>query len=232
LTRRLRGRYTPCGANAPYESAAEGCSIRTGKLVYFVFGIVLLLSIGGGVLFFRSLRQPSPPTKPSEPFATPVEPARPTPAFEPFPQKDLPPLTERVERDRRWIRIVKSRYTLLLYRGTEVERSYPIAVGKNGGNKTRSGDNRTPEGRFSVDRVQDASSWTHDFGDGKGPIRGAYGPWFIRLKTGWQGIGIHGTHDPLSIGGRVSEGCIRMRNQDVSDLRARVAPGMLVVIED
>lgn len=160
-----------------------------------------------------------------------MEPVRPTPVAG-VPHRDLPPPAGPVERDQRWIRIVKSRFTLILYRGNDVEQSYPIAVGRNGGKKLRSGDNRTPEGRFSIEKIHDASSWTHDFGDGKGQIKGAYGPWFIRLKTGWQGIGIHGTHDPLSIGGRVSEGCIRMRNQDVSDLRRRVAPGMLVVIEE
>ena len=177
------------------------------------------------------MHRPQPPTRPTAPLASPVEPARPTPVAG-VPQRDLPPPAGPVERDQRWVRIVKSRFTLILYRGNDVEQSYPIAVGRNGGKKTRSGDNRTPEGRFSIERIQDASSWTHDFGDGKGQIKGAYGPWFIRLKTGWQGIGIHGTHDPLSIGGKVSEGCIRMRNEDVSDLRRRVAPGMLVVIEE
>ena len=76
-----------------------------------------------------------------------------------------------MERDQRWIRIVKSRFTLILYRGNDVEQSYPIAVGRNGGKKLRSGDNRTPEGRFSIEKIHDASSWTHDFGDGYGAVR-------------------------------------------------------------
>ena len=79
--------------------------------------------------------------------------------------------------------------------GGEVIETFGAAVGKNAGQKRRAGDMRTPEGSFTVVQIQDSSSWSHDFGDGKGPVAGAYGPWFIRLATGWQGIGIHGTHD-------------------------------------
>ena len=68
------------------------------------------------------------------------------------------------------------------------------------GNKEKPGDMKTPEGLFSVQQIQDARAWTHDFGDGKGEIRGAYGSHFIRLKTpGHRGIGIHGTHDLLEL---------------------------------
>jgi len=70
----------------------------------------------------------------------------------------------------------------------------------------------------------------HDFGDGKGPIAGAYGPKFIRLKTGWSGIGIHGTHDPAYIGKRVTEGCIRLKNEDLAELVPYVKVGMKVQI--
>ncbi|MCR5176958.1 MAG: L,D-transpeptidase, partial [Anaerovibrio sp.] len=64
-----------------------------------------------------------------------------------------------------------------------------------------------------------AGDWTHDFGDGKGEIPGAYGKWFISLNTGWDGIGIHGTHDPASVGTNASEGCIRLRNHDLEELK-------------
>ena len=79
----------------------------------------------------------------------------------------------------------------------------------------------TPVGTFTVDEIDDASSWPHDFGDGRGEIAGAYGPWFISLDTealsggAWDGIGIHGTHDPQSIGTDASEGCIRLHNEDL-----------------
>ena len=110
--------------------------------------------------------------------------------------------------------------------------SFPVAVGKVPGNKEKIGDNKTPEGEFSVQQIQDASSWKHDFGDGKGEIPGAYGNWFIRLKTPpHTGIGIHGTHDPNSIGTRASEGCIRLNNADLDKLKPLVKIGMPVIIE-
>ena len=41
---------------------------------------------------------------------------------------------------------------------------------------------------------------------------------------------IHGTNQPSSIGGYVSYGCIRMYNQDITDLYARVGYGTTVVV--
>ena len=142
------------------------------------------------------------------------------------------------------IKIHKQSYRLELFEDGNVQplREYGIAVAKNPGDKQMTGDNRTPtswgsavavpaqyvgaaagvpsaEVPFVVEEICDASYWTHDFGDGKGQIAGAYGPWFISLDTGWIGIGIHGTHDPASIGTMASEGCIRLRDQDVAELK-------------
>ncbi len=41
---------------------------------------------------------------------------------------------------------------------------------------------------------------------------------------------IHGTNAPWTIGGAVSSGCIRMRNEDVVDLYERVAVGTKVIV--
>jgi lipoprotein-anchoring transpeptidase ErfK/SrfK len=41
---------------------------------------------------------------------------------------------------------------------------------------------------------------------------------------------IHGTNKPSSIGGFVSYGCIRMHNQDITDLFERVSVGTTVVV--
>ncbi|MBO7262449.1 MAG: LysM peptidoglycan-binding domain-containing protein [Alistipes sp.] len=110
--------------------------------------------------------------------------------------------------------------------------SFPVAVGKNYGNKEKIGDMKTPEGEFSIVQIQDASAWTHDFKDGKGVIAGCYGNWFIRLKTPpHTGIGIHGTHAPESIGTRATEGCIRLNNADLDKLKPLVREGMKVTIE-
>jgi lipoprotein-anchoring transpeptidase ErfK/SrfK len=131
----------------------------------------------------------------------------------------------------RWIFIDKSNFTLTFYDRDNALREWKIAVGNAAGNKQRKGDNRTPNGVFKIRQIQDSSNWTHDFRDGNGLIEGAYGPWFIRLHTPpWTGIGIHGTHDPDSISSRASEGCIRMNNEDVSELKKMVRVGMPVVI--
>ena len=121
--------------------------------------------------------------------------------------------------------------------GTAVN-SWPVALGKNAGQKRVSGDMKTPDGSFPVDEILDASYWTHDFGDGKGEIAGAYGPYFISLDTSalsggaWDGIGIHGTHDPASIGTCASEGCIRMNNSDLRTLKKHISVGTRVTIEE
>ncbi|MBQ3402130.1 MAG: L,D-transpeptidase family protein [Synergistaceae bacterium] len=131
------------------------------------------------------------------------------------------------------IDVNKSTYTLTLYRGSEPVKEYPIAVGRNPGDKKRVGDNRTPVGNFRIVSIENASSWSHDFRDGKGKIKGAYGPWFFRLDAkGWKGIGIHGTHDPDSRGTMATEGCIRLSNEDISELRQFARVNMPVTIRE
>ena len=119
---------------------------------------------------------------------------------------------------------------LIDYKGREI-LNYPVACGKNYGNKEARGDMRTPEGLFHITEIQKASNWTHDFGDGNGEIQGAYGPFFIRLEVpGHKGIGIHGTHKPESIGTRDTEGCIRLYNENLEELVKHIHIGMLVII--
>lgn len=115
--------------------------------------------------------------------------------------------------------------------------TYPVCLSKNKGQKQGKGDMRTPESPagkpFSISRIQDASTWTHDFGDGRGSIL-AYGHWFLRLDTpGHSGIGIHGsTNNENTVPGRASEGCIRLRDTDIVTLKEQYAyVGMPVVIK-
>ena len=131
-----------------------------------------------------------------------------------------------------FIIIDKGDFTLKLYdEEGKVEKTYPVGVAVNYGKKTRKGDQKTPEGVFEISMIQPSSGWSHNFGDGKGVIKGCYGPWFLRLKTPVSPhIGIHGTHDPASIGTRCTEGCIRMLNEDVAELKEKVKRGMKVII--
>ncbi len=95
----------------------------------------------------------------------------------------------------------------------------PIAYGRNKGNKQRRGDCKTPEGTFKITQIVNSSNWSHDFGDGKGEIPHAYGPYFMRLGVPqFYHIGIHGTCFPESIGKNATEGCVRLRNEDLLQL--------------
>lgn len=107
----------------------------------------------------------------------------------------------------------------------------PVSIGKNKGNKTTIGDCKTPEGTFPIYKILDARSWKHDFKDGHGIRKGAYGPYFLRLKMqDYKDIGIHGTCFPESVGTRSSEGCVRMRNEDITKMIKYIRIGTQVTI--
>lgn len=159
-------------------------------------------------------------TNPEKLFRKPVQPAK--------------PARENNYDDSKYrILISKSRYTLSLLKGNKLVKEYPIAVGRNPGDKQKVGDHRTPVGNFKIVSIENASAWKHDFGDGKGKIAGAYGPWFLRLDAkGWKGIGIHGTHDPASRGTMATEGCIRLSNEDIAELKTYAYRNMPVTISE
>lgn len=107
-----------------------------------------------------------------------------------------------------------------------------ISCAKTVGAKQKRGDHKTPEGVFKINELLRSDYLTHDFGDGKGPVKGAYGPWFLRLDVpgGIRDIGIHGTHKPESIGTRDTEGCIRLLNENIVELKNLVKVGVPVII--
>ena len=129
--------------------------------------------------------------------------------------------------------VSKKDMTLTVYNDRDsILLKTPISCGKNFGNKTRRGDNKTPEGTFKINMIQPSSQWTWDFKDGKGKIKGAYGPYFIRLKTPITTmIGIHGTCYPELIGTRTSSGCVRVHNDTIVKLVKLVKVGTKVTIE-
>lgn len=134
-------------------------------------------------------------------------------------------------RAERHIVVDKSKLRLYVIDGRDTVFKAPVSVGVNFGNKTRRGDHKTPEGTFTIWMIQDSHKWPHDFHDGKGVQKGAYGPWFFRLKTPkWTTIGIHGTCYPETVGTRASEGCVRLRNEDLLKLKEYVFKGMKVTI--
>lgn len=145
------------------------------------------------------------------------------------------------DKDKSFIVVSKKDLKLTVYAqvngDTVPVAQFPVCLSLNKGQKEKEGDMRTPESEpgspFVIDAIKPASDWTHDFGDGRGAIL-AYGAWFLRLVTpGHHGIGIHGsTNNENSVPGRASEGCIRLRDQDIITLKEQYAwVGMPVIIK-
>lgn len=138
-----------------------------------------------------------------------------------------------------FIVVSKKELTLSVYEARENDTvriaRFDCCLGKNYGDKQKRGDMKTPESTlqnpFKIKSIESSSWWTHDFGDGRGCIR-AYGKWFMRLSYG-SGIGIHGsTNNENSVPGRQSEGCIRLRDEDIDLLKQHYAfVGMKVIIK-
>lgn len=147
--------------------------------------------------------------------------------------------------------ISKREFRLYVYEetaeGIQLVAHFPVCLAKNTGDKHRSGDGTTPvcakdrNGEyipFTISQIANASTWRHDFHDGRGNIL-AYGHWFMRLKLNSHphvpnntSIGIHGsTSNELSVPGRDSEGCIRLRDNDLLELREFARVGTKVIIK-
>lgn len=84
---------------------------------------------------------------------------------------------------------------------------------------------RDPEIRATLERTP----------RGLGVLGGAKNPLGARAmylfdQSGDLGYRIHGTLEPYTVGTNVSSGCVRMINQDIIHLYARVAPGTPVTV--
>ena len=131
--------------------------------------------------------------------------------------------------------IVVDKYSMrvmLFDRMGRLERAYKMACARNYGTKHEKGDERTPEGFFSVENIYDSTDWLFVDDNGKkSDIKGQFGPRFIRLRIpGTSQIGIHGTCSPRSIGWCCSHGCIRITNEQIMELVELVEPGMPVIV--
>ncbi|MDR2780756.1 MAG: L,D-transpeptidase, partial [Synergistaceae bacterium] len=130
---------------------------------------------------------PEPAVEPERPLSVDIPPVTARPEVPAISKDAAPGRTERsdIAKGAGGIVIVvdKGDHIMEVFREGRPVKKYGIAVGKNTGDKQRVGDMRTPEGTFPIVQIQNASGWTHDFRDGKGEIKGAYGPYFIRLGT-------------------------------------------------
>lgn len=113
-----------------------------------------------------------------------------------------------------------------LYKGETALSRYPVAVG--------AAETPTPQGQFEVSKLVIEpiwqSPWTGEMHP-PGPDS-ALGLRWIGFFTDESGaFGFHGTPTLDSIGKAVSNGCVRMRNEDIVALFSQVSIGTLVIVE-
>jgi lipoprotein-anchoring transpeptidase ErfK/SrfK len=113
-----------------------------------------------------------------------------------------------------------------LYRGDMLVSSYPVAVGAD--------ETPTPQGEFEVSQmIVDPvwqSPWTGEVHQA-GPDS-ALGLRWIQFAANDEGVfGFHGTPTVNSIGKAASNGCVRMRNEDVVALFNQVGVGTSVTVQ-
>ncbi|WP_075620230.1 L,D-transpeptidase [Paenisporosarcina indica] len=106
-----------------------------------------------------------------------------------------------------WIDVSVNNRQLKLYDASVLLKTYPIAVGKI--------LTPTPNGNYII--------VNKEYNPG-----GPFGVLWMGLSK--PHYGIHGTNDPSSIGKEVSHGCIRMNNDDVTELSSMVPLGTNVYI--
>ncbi|MFN9198404.1 MAG: L,D-transpeptidase family protein [Planctomycetaceae bacterium] len=118
------------------------------------------------------------------------------------------------------VRVSLSRYELVLHLDGSYVKHYKVGVGKDGA---------SPVGNFLVKNKQVDPTYygpdgviRHD--DPENPL----GEHWIDIG---DSFGIHGTNEPDSIGKAESKGCIRMKNEDVSELYDFLVVGSEVKIE-
>lgn len=111
--------------------------------------------------------------------------------------------------------------TLELYSGTTLIKEYPVAVGK--------ASTPTPLGEFRIDNKECNPTWippNRDYIVLSGPDN----PLGYRWMGFFSSYGIHGTNAPWAIGTAVSNGCVRMREEDAEELFDIVTEGTPVKI--
>ena len=127
------------------------------------------------------------------------------------------------------ITVDKKNFKLRLFKRLKVVKTYGVAVGQPA--------YPTPSGRFTIQNKQINPVWSVPNSPWAGELQGttvAGGAANNPLKARWMGItngvGIHGTGQPWTIGSRASHGCIRMRVPDVIKLYRRVPVGTPVLL--
>ena len=138
-------------------------------------------------------------------------------------------LADLPRRNKTILTVDRRNFKLRLFKRLKLAKTYGIAVGAAGYD--------TPTGLYSITNKAVNPAWSAPDRPWAGLYRGRTVPGGAPdnpLKARWlgivNGVGIHGTGDPGSIGSRASHGCIRMRVPEVIDLYPRVPIGTPVLI--
>jgi lipoprotein-anchoring transpeptidase ErfK/SrfK len=125
--------------------------------------------------------------------------------------------------------VSRERFKLTLYKNLKKVKTYGIAVGRIG--------LETPAGLYRIQNKAINPAWHVPNSKWAGKLRGKVIPGGAPnnpLKARWlgiyDGVGIHGTGDPGSIGSNASHGCIRMRVPEVEELYDEVPVGTQIYI--
>jgi len=152
------------------------------------------------------------------------------------PPKDyIPKYLLQLQPEQRYAVVVDTaKSTLYLFENHDGEprylTDYYITVGKNGTNKVREGDKKTPLGVYHVTSQLPRERLDPFYGSGAFPI--SYpNEWDTRQGRNGHGIWLHGTpRDTYSRPPRASDGCVVLANEDLDDLAKRVQIGLTPVV--
>lgn len=111
------------------------------------------------------------------------------------------------------LKLYKGSSRLAAESGRDLLREYPVTIGK--------ASSPTPNGSYQVElRVNEPVSSTRLFGT-------------RALSFARESYAIHGTNDPAAVGEPISNGCVRLTNEDVEELFALTPLGTTVdVVEE
>lgn len=127
-----------------------------------------------------------------------------------------------------FILVDRETFTLRLFRGLKLAKTYPIAVGQAG--------LETPAGLYRINNKEINPSWHVPKSAWAGSLAGRIippgpsDPIKARWMGFWNGAGIHGTDETWSIGHAVSHGCVRMTIADVEQLYPLVPLGTPIYV--
>ena len=117
---------------------------------------------------------------------------------------------------------------------SHVLKEFPIAIGKEDGDKQVEGDNKTPEGIYFAQNHIDGGTLPEKYGYGAIPLDIPTPIDRQQGKTGY-GIWLHGVDNEERIGeAKVTEGCVAFHNPDVEKLEfwLKAHQGVVVIADD